>query len=159
VQEDNTNNLIRGSAEWKEDPETILYLRRTDRRSTEVQLHVGKLRYGHKDEPFSIYFDAQRFQFTPLPPVIALLVEGKKTRQQLVDEGLKRFQIKQRSMDTQISQHKSFLCESRQGHQVEFELDLNEIEGMRAAFEADMVTNLQDEVLHGWVKLFELAKP
>jgi len=61
-----SNESIRGSAEWKEDPEAIIALERQDRRTHEVSLEVGKLRYGRKPESFALWFDARTFRLTPL---------------------------------------------------------------------------------------------
>src|SRR5436305_1252307 len=67
----NTNDRIRGSSEWKEDPETILFLDRRDRRVGKIVLEVGKLRYGVKPPPIELWFDQRSFRLDPLPPVIS----------------------------------------------------------------------------------------
>ena len=54
-----SNESIRGSAEWKEDPEAIIALERKDRRTHEVLMEVGKLRYGIKPDPFALWFERQ----------------------------------------------------------------------------------------------------
>ena len=93
-----SNELIRGSAEWKEDPEAIIYLKRIDKRTHEVRMEVGKLRYGVKPEPINLSFDAATFRLEPLPPIIAVLEDGPKTRQQLVSES-ERFGLSERAVD------------------------------------------------------------
>jgi hypothetical protein len=121
--ESHSNELIRGSAEWKEDPEAILYLGRSDKRTNEVRLDVGKLRYGSKPGPFELWFDATTFQLTPLPPVIAVLEQGRRTRQEIIAECSTRFGIEERSATEMISALRNVLREDRQGHNVTFELD------------------------------------
>ena len=80
----NSNNRVRGSGEWKEDPEVVLWLAREDMRTNEVALEVGKLRYGSKPEPMKPWFDAGPFRLTLLPPVVAVLEQGPCTRRDLV---------------------------------------------------------------------------
>lgn len=118
-----SNELIRGSAEWKEDPEAILYLGRRDKRTHEVCLDVGKLRYGTKPEPFELWFDASVFRLTPLPPVITVLEAGRKTRQELVQECSDRFGIEERFTSESLRVLRSFLREDHEGHNVAYELD------------------------------------
>jgi len=121
--ESHSNELIRGSAEWKEDPEAILYLGRRDKRTHEVRLDVGKLRYGTKPGPFELWFDAGTFRLTPLPPVIAVLEQGRRTRQEIIAECSRRFGIEERLASEMISTLRNVLREDRQGHSETFELD------------------------------------
>jgi hypothetical protein len=87
-----SSERIRGSAEWKEDPEAIMAVERKDRRTHEVSLEVGKLRYGMKPEPFALWFDVKTFRLTPLPPVVEILSDcGAHSRQSIVDECQERF--------------------------------------------------------------------
>jgi hypothetical protein len=119
----NTNERIRGSAEWKEDPETIIHVRRTDRRTHEVSFEVGKLRYGRKPEPMDLHFDAGCFRLTPLPPVIAILEGGRHTRRQILMECQERFNLGERKADELINDHRAFLREGQVAHEKSFELD------------------------------------
>lgn len=119
----NPNERIRGSAEWKEDPEVILSLVRKDRRTNEARFEVGKLRYASKPEPLTLWFDAQSFRLIPLPPVIAMLEGGAKLRQELVGQGQKRFGLGERKVDEMTTALRHYLRESQQGHQKLFELD------------------------------------
>jgi hypothetical protein len=121
--ESNSNELIRGSGEWKEDPEVILYVCRQDRRTHAVYFEVGKLRYGRKPEPMTLWFDAQTFRMTPLPPVIAVLESGPATRKELLDAANERFSLGERKTDEMLSEEKRFLRESQQGHQKVFWID------------------------------------
>lgn len=57
-----SNERIRGSSEWKEDPEVIASLERIDKRTHEVEFEIGKLRYGRKPEPMRLWFDAGSFR-------------------------------------------------------------------------------------------------
>ena len=98
-----SNELIRGSAEWKEDPELILHIKRQDKRTHEAALEVGKMRYGRKPEPLELWFDVGTFRLTALPPVIAVLRDGPKTRQELLGECQKRFNVSQRMADAMVS--------------------------------------------------------
>jgi hypothetical protein len=117
-----SNELIRGSAEWKEDPEAILHLKRIDKRTNQVLLEVGKLRYAAKPEPFQAWFDAGCFRLTPLPPVIAVLETGEKGRQEIIAECKRRFGIEQRTTDEMIGFLKQYLIEEQHGHGVNFRL-------------------------------------
>lgn len=117
----NTNELIRGSAEWKEDPELILYVKRPNKRTQELLFEVGKSRWGVKPEPMKLMFDAGTFRLTPYNPVIALLMEGEKSRQQLLIEGATRFGLKERTVDGYIKMAKNhFVEEAQRGHQKVF---------------------------------------
>jgi len=119
----NSNELIRGSAEFKEDPEAILYLKREDRRTNEVTLEVGKLRYGSKPEPLTLWFDAACFRLTPLPPVVAVLETGPKSRREVIEECHGRFGLKGRKVDEMLEGEKPFLKERWEGHQAIFQID------------------------------------
>jgi hypothetical protein len=121
--ESHSNELIRGSAEWKEDPEAILHLKRIDKRTNEVSLEVGKLRYGAKPEPFQAWFDAGCFRLTPLPPVMAILEFGEKTRREIINECKHRFGIEERLTDMEIKKLEKYLVEGRRGHEVAFSLN------------------------------------
>jgi hypothetical protein len=121
--ESHSNELIRGSAEWKEDPEAILSIRRTDKRTNEVEVDVGKLRYGVKPQPTQAWFDSDCFRLTPLPPVIAVLESGLKVRQQIVEECQRRFGVQERLVAMMLDAARPYLKEGRQGHNATFELD------------------------------------
>ena len=118
-----SNEQIRGSAEFKEDPEVILNLERQDRRTNEVHLEVGKLRYGSKPEPMILWFDAGCFRLTPLPPVISVLETGPQSRQVIIDQCKRRFAIGERKADEMLAEAKPFLRESQRGHQKAYEID------------------------------------
>jgi hypothetical protein len=119
----NSNELIRGSAEWKEDPEAILSIHRTDKRTNQVTIDVGKLRYGVKPAPIEAWFDSDSFRLSPLPPLIAILEEGQKTREQLVEECSRRFGVEASLMATMLTGEKRHLRNGQQGHNATFELD------------------------------------
>jgi hypothetical protein len=120
-----SNELIRGSAEWKEDPELIFYLQREDKRTNKLRFEVGKFRYGQKPEPVTLWFDAGTFRLTPLPPVAAILEDGPKTREGLVADGARRFNLSERSVDKALKDLKDqrYLVERQQGHQKVFSID------------------------------------
>jgi RecA-family ATPase len=118
----NSNERIRGSAEWKEDPEVIVSLERRDRRTNEVELEVGKLRYGRKDQPLILWFDAQSFRLTPLPPVIEVLTSGRHSREELIAECKGRFDLGERRVADMLAQNEMFLQESQRGHSKLFNL-------------------------------------
>lgn len=123
-----SNERIRGSAEWKEDPETIVGLQRTDRRTHAALLEVGKLRYGAKPDPFKIWFDLKTFRLTPLPPVIEVLsVRGQETRETITSQCERRFGLSARSVDEMLGQQREFLKEKMVGHSKQFEIDLDKV--------------------------------
>lgn len=124
-----SNELIRGSAEWKEDPEVILHIARKDKRTNQSQLEVGKLRYGTKPDPFTVWFDAGCFRLTPLPPVIALLEDGEKTRPELIQEADARFGISERLMAGMIEAVGECLQMGSKGHVKTYQIDLERLVG------------------------------
>lgn len=124
-----SNERIRGSAEWKEDPEAIISLQRTDRRTHAASLEVGKLRYGAKPDPFTIWFDLKTFRLTPLPPVIEVLsVRGQETRETIISACKERFGVSARMVDEMIGRQSQFLREKMVRHSKEFEIDLDKVE-------------------------------
>lgn len=120
-----SNDQIRGSAEWKEDPETILFLNRVDRRTNKVDFEVGKSRYERKPEPFTLWFDQQLCLLTPLPPPIALLEDGPRSRQELVEQCKHRFGLSARTTDSHLTELQKYLSNSRDGHERILELDFD----------------------------------
>ncbi len=118
-----SNELIRGSAEWKEDPEVILHIVRKDKRTHEVEFEVGKLRYGRKPDPFRLWFDAGCFRLTPLPPVIAILEKGEKSRAELVWEARFRFGVSERKTADMIQEAGVWLKERTEGHNKVYEIN------------------------------------
>lgn len=122
-----SNELIRGSAEFKEDPEVILYLKRTDRRTHEVELEVGKLRYGNKPKDLTLWFDAGSFRLTALPHVFAVLESGPMRRQEVLAECKARFGIEERKVDNSLAGFRPYLKEGIDGHQKVFEIDWEKV--------------------------------
>ena len=118
----NSNERIRGSAEWKEDPEVIVSLERKDRRTNEVQMEVGKLRYGRKTPPLTLWFDAGTFRLTPLPPVIEVLSYGPRPREEVVTQCETRFDLGERKVADMLVEHQAFLEERQSGHSKVFGL-------------------------------------
>lgn len=118
----NPNEMIRGSGEWKEDPEVIIHLDRVDRRTHEVELAVGKLRYGAKPDPCKLWFDSDCFRLTPLPPVVAALECGLMTRQALI-AACERLGLKDRKVDEHLATMKGYLSETKLGHEKAFSID------------------------------------
>lgn len=119
----NPNERIRGSAEWKEDPEAILNIECLDRRTHEVRVEIGKLRYGRKPEPLPLWFDAASFRLVPLPPIIAVLETVPKSRQELLAECRVRFGLGERKTDEMLAEQRRFLRERQAGHEKIFELE------------------------------------
>lgn len=108
---------------WKEDPEAIVYLKRVDKRTHEVYMEVGKLRYGAKPEPLQLWFDAKCFRLIPLPPVIAVLEDGCESREELVTECKQRFGIEERKVSDMIDDETDFIVRGQDGHKRTLELD------------------------------------
>jgi RecA-family ATPase len=121
------NEQIRGSAEWKEDPEAIVALTRVDKRTHQVIFDVGKMRYGSKPDPIDLWFDAGEFRLTALPPVIALLLTGAKTRAELGSAFQDRFNVQERLTDTMIGEQSGYLLHGQRGHERTWELNLDNI--------------------------------
>ena len=118
-----SNEKIRGSGEWKEDPETILYMQRVDRRTNQAWLDVGKLRYGMKPEPLNLWFDAGNFLLTPLPPIIALLAEEPLSRSEILTKCKDRFDLGQRKVDEMLKQEGGFVQSFARGHEKVFRIN------------------------------------
>lgn len=124
-----SNEDIRGSSEFKEDPEAIVSLVRKDRRTNEVSLEVGKLRYGMKPAPCILWFDISKFRLTALPPVIGVLSDcNRKSRETIIAQCGQRFGLGERKVDEMLKAEGSFLTESMNGHSKQFELDFAKIE-------------------------------
>jgi len=111
----NSNNRIRGSSEWKENPDTILHLTK-DGRSDTVKVSVGKLRYGRKPNPFSIRYDQKAATIVPGNPVLWLLLKGPLSREQLIEECRVRYAAGESRVDKWLGEVKSELSESHDGH-------------------------------------------
>jgi archaellum biogenesis ATPase FlaH len=127
--ESRSNESIRGSGEWKEDPEAIIALERRDRRTNEVVLEVGKLRYGTKPDPCTLWFDAGTFRLTALPPVIAVLSDlDRKSREEIIAQCKDRFGLGQHKVDEMLKGEAAFLTETMNGHSKQFEIDLDKVE-------------------------------
>jgi hypothetical protein len=121
----NTNERIRGSGEWKEDPEVILSLDRVDRRTNQVNFEVGKLRYGRKPEPLNLWFDAKTFRLTPLPPVVQVLFEKDSSRGKVISDCHTRFGLSTKTVDNMLAEQKKYLTEKQSGHEKVFGIDLD----------------------------------
>ena len=122
----NPNDKIRGSGEWREDPEVIVSLKRTDRRTHEVVLSVDKQRYGQKPGPLTLWFDAATFRLTALPPVIEVIPSGmQRSRKEILDECEGRFNLAQRKVDEMLGEQSAFLTQHQQGHEKCFEINLD----------------------------------
>lgn len=119
----NPNEQIRGSGEWKEDPEVILYLDRLDRRTNKVTFEVGKLRYGQKPDPWMLWFDAGTFRLTALPPVVAVLGSDTRSRQEIISACEERFNLGERMVDRMLGDIGEYLEEAQAGHQKTFKVD------------------------------------
>lgn len=118
-----SNQLIRGSSRFKEDPETILHLKRKTKQTNEAKLEAGKVRYASKPEALEVWFDAGCFRLTPLPPVIAVLERGMKTREELLAECESRFGLAQRSVDDMVEHQREFLFSGQDGHKRTLQID------------------------------------
>lgn len=141
-----SNERIRGSAEFKEDPEVIIHLDRADKRTNEVRLDVGKLRYGRKPPIRSLWFDSGTMRLTGLPPVIALLVNGPQIRQFLIDAGKARFDLGQGKIDKMIKDLKGYLISDMDSHKKCFEI--NKLTAVDASW-FPLLTNLTAEETPG----------
>jgi AAA domain len=111
-----SNQLVRGSNRLVEDASVVIHLHRRDKASNKVIMDVGKLRNGPKPEPIEIWFDAGTFRLTPLPPIAALLEEGFLSRQDLIEQSEKRFNLKERAVDNSRAQLGGCLDETKDGH-------------------------------------------
>jgi hypothetical protein len=118
-----SNESIRGSAEWKEDPELIISLKRKDRRTNEVDFEVGKFRYGSKPDPLSLWFDATSMRLIPLNPIIAVLEAGPLPRHEILTRCRASFALGDRKVDEFLQEYRQFLIETQQGHNKVFQID------------------------------------
>jgi hypothetical protein len=120
-----SNQLVRGSNRIVEDASLVIYLKRQDKASHKVRMEVGKLRTSRKPDAVELWFDAQTFRLTPLPPVAALLEEGPLTREEMLCQGFRRFGLKSRAMDEQRQEMSQYLEEKMDGHKRVFSLRWN----------------------------------
>src|SRR3989442_1095541 len=93
------NENIRGSAEFKEDPEVIFHITRPDKRTHEARVECGKMRYGLKPEPLTLWCDAGCFRMTTENPILAILGHGWMLRSRIVAEARRRFGLSGRKVD------------------------------------------------------------
>ena len=117
-----SNEQIRGSGEWKEDPEVILALSRPDKRTHEVTLSVGKMRYGTKPDNLALWFDAGTCRLTARPPILAVLEAGPLSRSDLLTQCHQRFSLGQRRADELIKGLLPALIVTQSGHQKQYAL-------------------------------------
>jgi hypothetical protein len=127
--EGNSNNRIRGSSEWKENPETVIHLTK-DGRAKGVLLTVGKLRYGRKPVPFLLRYDAVAGTVVPGNPVLWLLAQRPMTREELIAECKRRYFVAETTVDKWIREIKSHLAEEQKGHAKQY----SRIDGPSAEF-------------------------
>jgi hypothetical protein len=105
-----------------EDASLVIHLKRQDKASHKVRMEVGKLRSSQKPDPIELWFDAQSFRLTPLPPVAALLEQGPLTRDEMLRRGFRHFGLKTRAMDDQRQAMGHYLDDRMDGHKRIFSL-------------------------------------
>jgi RecA-family ATPase len=98
----NKNNLTRGSSRWKEVPETMLHFSKQGNSHQAVQIDVGKLRYGRKPVAFSMRFDQTAYTIVPANPVLWLLSDKPLTHEELANEYLQRYRLKERTLSDHL---------------------------------------------------------
>jgi RecA-family ATPase len=119
----NVNDAIRGSGEWKEDPEVIFHVERSDKRMNQVTLRCGKMRYGPKPEDMSLWADTDSFRVLKTDnPVATILERGPKLRSEIIDEAARRFGLSERKADELLSKLKSQIQQEQAGHAKRFVL-------------------------------------
>ncbi len=119
----NTNNRIRGSSEWKENPDTVVHLTSNGRSGT-VSVGIGKLRYGEKPASFEIRYDKTAGTVVPGNPILWLLAQlGSRSREELVKECIERYGTSDRTVARWLEMVKQYLSESHIGHQKIFDRD------------------------------------
>ena len=114
---------IRGSGQFADVADLLIEIRRTDKRTHEAVLSVTKFRHGSKPGDLTLWFDQGSFRLVPVPPVIALLLEGPRSRRALLQALQTRFGVGQRKGDEMVKGLRPYLRERQVGHQVVFEID------------------------------------
>jgi hypothetical protein len=119
---------VRGSSEWIGRPDVMLEMKRTDKRLNKAVLTVTKFRYGSKPEPIDLWFDAEKMILISYPPLAHLLRDGPRTRQELVEDFSKRFNVEERKAAVMIAEGvaEGWVTETMQKHEKIFALDLKE---------------------------------
>lgn len=111
---------IRGSGQFIDVPDTLVEIRRKDKRTNQAELSVTKLRDGAKPPDLPLWFDASVCRLIPGSPLDELLRDGRKTREELLDSLQARFDISPRMGDSMLKSHEA-LKASQDGHKRVFE--------------------------------------
>ncbi len=114
-----SNQKIRGSNLHAEVASAIVHLSRPDKRNSEVNVEIGKLRHDSVPEPLPCWFDGGTMRLTPLPPPVVFLESGAMTRDHLYLNLFERFKIKERTADDQLKRLKrdGLLTAKSEGHE------------------------------------------
>jgi hypothetical protein len=94
------NDDIAGSGRFAQDPDIVLEIWRPDGRAPMVKLSWGKNRMDFKPEDIEVFFDAVDFRLYPRHPFLHLL---PTSREQLIEQAVKRFGWKRATVDEHIS--------------------------------------------------------
>ena len=115
----NTNNRIRGSSEWKENVETVIFLSR-DGRTKGVKASIGKFRYGRKPCDFTIRYDPVAGIIVPSNPLRNLLYWKPMTREELIVQCKQRFNVGESRVDQWLKEVKEHITSEFEGHEKRF---------------------------------------
>lgn len=114
---------IRGSGQFVDVPDLLVELSRPDKRTNEAVLGVSKYRHGAKPDDLPLWLDAGGLRLVSIPPVIHLLLDGPRSRPELLEGLEKRFGVKQSKGDALIKAEGVYLKECFKGHTRVCEID------------------------------------
>jgi hypothetical protein len=117
-------SMIRGSGQFADVPDLLLSIRRKDKRTHEASFYITKFRHGSKPDPLTVWFDAVDFRLIPYPPVIHVLHRNPLTRDELLIELKRRFNVGATKADTELIEGvRHYLTEYQNGHKKVFAIN------------------------------------
>ena len=117
------NQKVRGSNRLVEDASVVIRTNRRGRADHEIVISVGKLRNNAMPDDLTVWFDADTCRLTPLDPVIAMLEQGALSREELIEQGFRRFRLKRSAVQNHIGNMERYLTSRLDGHRRIWEIN------------------------------------
>lgn len=138
-----SNQRVRGSNSLVENASLVLGMSRERRPkpSHKVTLTFGKTRDCEEPPNIDLWFDKGTCRLTQLPPVIAVLLKGPLTREEILAACKLRFDLGSTKVSQMLVQYRDILREEQQGHKRVFKLDFCNLTEKIANLENDETDN------------------
>jgi hypothetical protein len=117
------NQKVRGSNRLVEDASVVIRTSRKGRADHEILISIGKLRNNAMPDDLTVWFDADSCRLTPLDPVMAMLEQGGLSREDLIEQGFRRFRLKRSAVENHIGNMERYLTSRRDGHRRIWEIN------------------------------------